>query len=499
MKHTFKTFTTYLAEGADYGITHVEDLDVEAFIRAIDKLHDLHAVQKLDGANLRMGLDEKGVLYTSREQKGGKRFYEQKDYPDTSTYDGFRAAHEVVKKIEPEIKTILSPGEAVNLEVIYGDQPNTVFYGKDGYNYLAFLEMLPGDDPSRDIDQSKIKKLNSLLRGKSFTVKTMASDTTDGEMISRAPRLTDWKLTVSDVVSKESLKELSFDEELSELKQYLRKQNPIAKELGREMTNFEVLKDRSPKLSDEKEVILNKIGEDYKLPIKKKLLDLVAKQKPSLRGQIDDDGAYEGIEGLIFTDPVTREKFKVVDRDVFTKINQFNYQVRKSVAGRITTNDPEQPIDVRGGIVGEARLRTVKLFGLENAELPAQTKRVLEKFQGDSREETIQNVVDSVSQLSFQSIKRKICSIYATSIDDLEDALNSFKEGADSYELELDDGKKIKYTKEIRRRTLMTFAEAKRTLLRVLLLVKKAGDMYELVETIFKRQLNDLHGESDES
>jgi hypothetical protein len=456
----------------------------------------LHAVQKLDGANLRMGLDEKGELYTSREQKGGKRFYEQRDFPNTSAYDGFRAAHAVVQKISPEIKSVLSPGEAVNLEVIYGDQPNTVFYGKDGYNYLAFLGMLPGDDPSKDLDQSKVKKLNTLLKGKTFTVKTIASDTTDGELIARAPRLTDWQLAVSDTVSKEHINDMNFEKEISSLKTFLKKENPVASKLGRELTNFEVLKDRSQKLADEKQTILDKISTEYKVPIKKKMLELVTKQKPSLRGQIDDEGAYEGIEGIIFTNPDTQETFKVVDKDVFTSINKFNYKVRKGIAGRIVSSDPEQTIDARGGIVGEARLRTVKLLGLENAELPTQAKRVLSKFEGDSKEETIGNIAESLHQLNFDAIKRKIQSIYATSIDDLEDDLDTFKKNADSYEYELPDGKKIKYTKEIKRRTLMVFAEAKRTLLSMMLQVKKCSDMYELVELLFKRQLSSMHGDS---
>ena len=499
MKPTFKTFNAKLFEGNDYSIPHIEDLEVEAFIRAIESLGDLVAVQKLDGANLRLGLDQKGELYTSREQKGGLRFYEQRDFPNTSAYDGFRAAHEVIQKISKEIKQVLAPGEAVNLEVIYGAQPNTVMYGKDGFNYLAFLEMSPGDDPSKDLNQGKVKSLNALLKDKTFQVETVASDTTDGEIIARAPIVSNWKMTVSDRVSREHIAELDFSQELQGLKKLLNKDNAAAKEQGRDLTNFEVLKDRSQKLTQEKESILATIQDEYKNPIKKEMLKLVGKQKPSLRSEIDADGGYDGIEGIIFTNLQTKEKFKVVDKDVFTAINKFNYQVRKSVAGRIVSSDPDQPIDARGGIVGEARLRSVKMLGLENAELPTQSKRILLKFKGDSKEETINNIADSLHQLSFESIKRKMQSIYATSIDDLEDDLSSFKTGAHDLEHELPDGTKIKYTKEIRRRTLLTFAEAKRTMLEMLLKIKKCGDMYELVEMLFARQLDEIHGDINES
>lgn len=491
-------FSTFLTEGSnDYSITHLEDLDIEAFIRAIERLHKLEAVQKLDGANLRGGLDEKGRLYSSREQKGGKRFYDQKDFPRNSAYDGFRAAHEVLKKMEPQIEAILAPGESFNLEVIYGEQPNTVFYGKDGLNYLAILEMLPGDDPSHDPDQSKVQKLVSAMHGKTITVKTPRWETADGITMTQVPTVTDWKITKSDHVPHDSLKEIDFEDELADLKKMLETENETAKGLGKDLSNFEVLKDRSPKLADERKALEERIMSEYKLPIKKKLLKLVYDQKPSLRGQAGDDGAYHGIEGIIFTDPKTREKFKVVDKDVFTKINQFNYQARKSVAGKIMTNNPDAPIEDKGGIVGLARLRSIKLLGLDQAEVPSQTKKVLAKFKGDSREETVKNIADSLHQLSFSAAKRKLQSIYVTTIDDLDDALEAFRKNADDYELELEGGKKIKYTKEIKRRTLMTFAEARRQLYKVLSDIRKTDYMEDIIEVFFKTQLDAIHGEEE--
>jgi hypothetical protein len=169
MKLNFKHYTakSFLAEGTyDYGIAHLEDLDIETFLRSIEKLHELEAVQKLDGANLRVGLDEDGELFTSREQKGGRRFYKESDFPRNSAYDGFRAAHAVLEKAEGYFLEVLVPGESINLEIIYGPQPNTVFYGKDNLNYIALLEMLPGDDPSVNPDQSKLKTLMKMFGDK---------------------------------------------------------------------------------------------------------------------------------------------------------------------------------------------------------------------------------------------------------------------------------------------------------------------------------------------
>jgi len=494
VKTSFLNFK-YLAEGVDgYSITHLEDLDTETFIRSIEKLHHMEAVQKLDGANLRAGLDDQGKFYTSREQKGGKRFYDPASYPKKPSYDGFKTAHVVLQKIQDSIESILSAGEAFSLEVIYGEQPNTVFYGKDGLNYVAFLEMVEGDDPARELDQDKINELVQAAGDKTYTVKTEMSDTSDGETIVRAPRLTDWKFTSSDKVPAEHLKSLNFSEEIEKLKKWLHTENQTAEKLGRDMTNFEVLKDKSRDLTDARKSAQEHVLNRYKLPIKKKMLKMVGKLKPSIRGEAGDENAYHGIEGIIFTDPKTRERFKVVDKEIFTKINQFNYQVRNTIAGKITTANTDMPIETRGGIVGQARLRTIKLLGLEDAELPTQALRVLAKFKGETRTDTVNNIVKSVHQLNYQAAKRKITAIYISALADLEDDLDKFKMHGDEYELELEDGKKIKYTQEIKRRTLMSFAEARAGLFDFLKDIRKCNDMYELVELLFGIQITKMQG-----
>jgi len=497
MRLNFRTYheNTLLTEGtADYTIPHLEDLDVETFIRVLENLHELEAVQKLDGANLRVGLDERGDLYTSREQKGGKRFYSESDFPKSSVYDGFRTAHAVLEKAEGYFMQVLVPGESINLEILFGPQPNTVLYGKDNLNYIALLEMLPGDDPSVEPDQGKIKELMKLLDDKQFVVRTAISDTVDGVTIVKTPTVTPWKFTTSDVVPRSEISKISFVKELGAMKAYLRQENQVARDQGHDLTNFEVLKDRSRDLTQERQEIQNKLMNDFKLPIKKKLMGIVYKQKPSLRGIEGDDATYNGIEGIIFKDPKTGEKFKIVDKDVFTAVNKFNYQARKAVASRVTSADPNMSIEARGGIVGEARTRSIKLLGIEGAETPSQTKKALLKFQADTREDTIEAIARSLNQLNFGAVRRKLQAIYISAIDDLEEALNTFKMNGSEYSLNLKDGQTVKYTKEIRRRTLLIFAEARRGLIETLHRIQRSSDMYDLIEVMFKDQLDQLFG-----
>ena len=97
------------------GIVHLEDLDLQAFIAAVKNISKMHASEKLDGAQLWTGLDEKGQLFTSREGKRSRseRFYNEKDYPYFAAYNGFRSAHAALKAKEAEIKTVLRPGDIV--------------------------------------------------------------------------------------------------------------------------------------------------------------------------------------------------------------------------------------------------------------------------------------------------------------------------------------------------------------------------------------------------
>ena len=92
-------------------------------------------------------------------------------------------------------------------------------------------------------------------------------------------------------------------------------------------------------------------------------------------------------------------------------------------------------------------------------------------------------------------MRRKIQAIYISALDDCEEALDAFKIGADDYKLQLKNGTTIKYTKEIKRRTLMVFAEARRKLIEMLNDVRRANDMYDLINLFFKDQLDDLFGD----
>lgn len=497
MKPSFKSLVNrskiLLKEDA-YGIAHLEDLPIEQFIRMLKELPKLRCVQKLDGANLVAGVDVQGRFYTSREQKGGKRFYKITDFPKRPAYDGFKTAHAALEQVKDVFCKIVKTGAAISCEVIYGDQPNTVIYGKGGLSYVAFLEPVPGDDPTRQLNYGLAKLLTDALKETQVSTNIDAADTTDGITFVKSPKPMRWGFTRSDVVAPEDIARVDYQDNLKALEEFLERPSGGAEDIGIEMTNYEVIKDKGQKLAEVRKALNEKVRTDFMIPIKEKFLTkLVYKQKPSLHSGRSDDSGFIGIEGLIFTDKNTSERFKIVDRDDFTAVNKFFYQVRNRIVGRITTSNEELSLESRGGILGEAKIRCMRLFSIPDLEMPGQAKRALQPFAGADRDETLKNLKETVKELSFQAIKRKMSAIMTNCMSDIEDELDEFKSGFDTLELELKNGRKVKYTPEIKRRTLMTFAESFKTINETLRAIRGAASFGDLFEYFLKDALADLH------
>jgi hypothetical protein len=71
----------------------------------------------------------------------------------------------------------------------------------------------------------------------------------------------------------------------------------------------------------------------------------------------------------------------------------------------------ELSLESRGGILGEAKIRCIRLFSIPDLEMPGQAKRALEPFRANTREETIARLKDTVKSLNFMAIKRKMAAI----------------------------------------------------------------------------------------
>lgn len=316
------------------GITHLEDLAISSFLKAVKFGNQMIVTEKLDGANLAFGIDEHGEFFSSREAKGGKRFYSVDDYGNKFWEVGFKAAHLALEKVIPKIKMsgAMRPGDIVNCEILFGAMPNTVPYSGDA-NQIVFLHALAGSP--------NIEALHKLLDGKKVTVALKdVPYTEDGKTVLYKPQSYTWRFVKVPSVNPKILDKAFAEKELvykiNELESILNKPSGIL-----DFSNLEIMSlplNKRPESVDKNkwQLITAEIKEKrkklaaqidaLKLDIKAHLLDNLVRNVSSAFGPEVQDGGW--IEGLVFRDPNTGEMFKLIDKTVFTMFNKFNWQMR---------------------------------------------------------------------------------------------------------------------------------------------------------------------------
>lgn len=488
------------------GINHLEDLSVEDFISKVENLSNLIVSEKLDGANLWMGFDLDGKFYTSRagKKKGAKPFYTIDDYPTMSAYSGFKAAHLALDKISGKLSKFIKPGQAVEVEILFGRQPNAVTYGVDGKSYIAFIRPVEGEGDEM-VSEDTIDELSKSLEGQDVKVFADILTSADGDKLQSEKVEITWQIVKTQTLDSKELKNVNVKKEIKALRDYLAASNEGASKLGMDLTNAAVLGISLTKVPKEKreemKALRAAVGDEvltkFKLPIKEKLLnDFVRKIKPKLQGTDLDDSEDTGVEGVVLRDPTTHEQFKIVDKDVFTTVNAFNWGIRASVDGTVKTDDPEADRAMRGGAVGEARIRIANLLGMRELAKSMTAKRFLSKFKGKNEFDTAQAVADSIQDLNFSSVKTKIRAILSAAKDEVRDMLATYKKEVDSYKVELKNGKTVRYSPEVRRRTLTAFAEVQSDLAKMIDGIDKAKNATGLILVLYGRTLKALFDDS---
>ncbi len=490
---TFKqylSFRPHLTEGID----HLENLKIDEFISAVENFTKMIATQKLDGANLWLGRDEDGELFTSREGKvKNQRFYKPEDYADTFKYDAFRAAHQALMQYKKEIKAILKPSEIVELEIIFGSQPNAISYGAGDKSYIAFLRSVTNKEI--ETPPERVEQLEKALNKKLCKTTSLVHDSSDGETMVTTKTVVHWEFVRPDIIDANALKSVNVSKELKALKAFLKQECDGVGDLStKPMTNHEVLTTSKPGFKDLKAQVSEKILIDFKLGIKEVMLNaLLRKAKTKL--QADDAPQKFGAEGVVFLDPKSQKMFKIVDTDLFTAINKFNFEVQAKVDGNVKTDDRAAAIDLRGGIFGDARIRIGQLFGISGLTTTMQLKRTLRKFKGSTPQETVGKITTNLKQMNFGATKKKIEAILANALKELDISLKEFKENADKYSTKLKTGKTIKYTPATKRKILLTFAETRKEISGLIQKMNDAQGLGDIIIALFGRQIKDIHAE----
>ena len=491
------TFKQYAQPILTEGISHLEDLSIDKFISTIDNLSKFIISEKLDGAQLSFGFDNNGKFYT-RRKSSPVLIRKPSEYGINGAANGFKSAHAALLKVVNILRDVVGAGREVECEILFGNQPNAIEYDLDGFNYIAFLRSVQGQDADKTPDQEIVGKLDQALKGKSVAVKTMQVYTDDGVNVEEEEKMTQWKFTSTQVINNNILTKVNVQQEMFKLKRYLEEKNKPLSAVGINMTNRQVVtvslnevpvKDR-PAIKVEREKVAAALFNDFKLPIKKKLLDAYA-------GKIQSkmNSSNGNVEGIVLLDPDSDDQTKIVDKGDFTKLNKFNHEVRRTISGQILTNDPAAPLTSRGGIVGNTKLRLYKIIGIPDVSNASSLKSTLKKFGAITRDGLVSAINDKLRNLELDSVKRKAKAIIQYSVEALDKALGEFKLHSKSYSVDLKGDKKAKYDDEIKYRTLLAFAEARKELNSLESKILDANRISDIYLALFPKQIDRLFTE----
>ncbi len=479
----------------------MEDLPLAEFIRIVQNISSMHISLKLDGSQLWLGIDDEGKLFTSREGKrqGSTRFYSEEAYPRFAAYNGFRSAQAALEAKAEDVKRIVQPGQMVEMEVLYGRQPNAVTYGADGKSYIAFLRGVNGT-PDAVADQ-----LSMALGGTSVQVHVKIIDTTDGEQLEAVDQDVTYQFVGAQKIQAEKLKDVRLSKHLKQLQAYLRE--PAGLKHDPKLTNLELLQNSLGTVpaagrqaaKAKKAEVLARIMTDFKLPIKQELLqNFVKKIEPTL--QADDITADEdvGIEGVVLRDPTTGGMVKLVDKDAFSTINAFNHAIRNQISGVVKTLDGTAPLDARGGIVGNMKIRIADLLGNKELARGATAKTALLAARGADPAQTIKNFAKNLAIRDFLGMKRKLLALVQQAAADLRSLLEDFKANKENFRLKLKNGKTIGISPEVEKRTLLVFAESRKNLIELFDRVKKARTVAQVLAVLYGSLAKKIHADKVE-
>lgn len=472
-------------------VAHIEDLGLDEFIQALRELPEMKAQEKLDGSNLWVGIDENGRFFTSREGKraNSERKHKLSDWPDLSVHNQFKAAHAALEQKLDVLEQHLSPGSIVELEVLYGAQPNSVSYGTGG----AQLAVLRGVEGTTD---ETAENLSKALKGQRVDVKFEAVSSDDGENLKLRPETVTVEFMEPAELDPAKLRLPELDDALSKLEAFLKEPSAVDGKTKYELLTLnlnQVPKDKRDAAKIARAELQAELHREHKLPIKKLLIDRLVK---SLRTQSTGDGLE--IEGVVLRAKDGRQ-LKIVDKDVFTAVNRFNQSVRAELQGPISTTDQEAGLEAQGGLVGRLKIRIASVLGNRELAKGAAAKKVLSSLKGEDPADTIRNLAKSMPNLDdFQQLRLKILAMISATNKELAEKLKEFKETKGEYKLRLKDGREFGLSDDTVKKTLASFAETKRNLTELFNKVKSTERLDQLLAVLYGGQAKAVHARVDE-
>lgn len=307
------------------GIPHIEDLPPLEFISTIRDLNKYEATEKLDGSQILFGIDETG-FYTSRESKGGHRFYKESDYGLSFNTTFQRAAHKVLESVLFNLKAGgLTLGDQIEAEVLFGGIPNVVPYSSTT-NYIVLLRATSGG--------SNIDKLVNHPHG--LTNITLEVPYTDDGITTQIKQQTSmWAFDRSPVIKLPQLSENIYTL-VRDFKSYLMVDSGVNHLTNGQLESLPMnripegmdsntWRNMKSEIKQHRQLVRNNC-DIIKLTIKNDLLDLLVRNRSSQFGPATSSGGW--IEGIVLTHADSGRMIKLVDKDIFGVARIFAWEVR---------------------------------------------------------------------------------------------------------------------------------------------------------------------------
>ncbi len=272
-------------------IKHFEDLSFDEISFFIKHHGKFSLSEKIDGSNLCFGFDKTGNFFTSRELKGGKRYYSESDYPKQFWTTPFRFAHCALERISGDLLKKIGKDSLIEIEVLYGKTPNTINYNLER-NRIVVLKTISGISELKNISYKCInvtlKDIPNTKYGYDFILEEKSSD---------------WDISVNPL-EKVVLKNPSLISDHS----------------------FIVEKESLTKITkNNKEDILlkRKLTSEAKLNIKFDIINSLITKNSHLNDKVLAEGFVISNGDIVF---------KLVDKEAFTAANAENHKLQKEIS-----------------------------------------------------------------------------------------------------------------------------------------------------------------------
>lgn len=439
-------------------IQHLDDLPATEFVNVISNLTNYTGSIKQDGANLWFGMDG-DQLYVSREgkSKSAKPMYSPGDFEDIAANDQFKAALIALQTVKTKISTVIQDGENIEIEVIFGSQPNVVKYHEDdSHATIMFLRSI--GTQSKDT----IIKLSNVLRGHTVDVELPVKDSADGISITDESRTINFKFeSVEHFTLPDVRKNEGVTSKLQELQNFMSQQSEVA-----EKSNAEL---EVTKTTDE--------NKRAKIDCTIKMNELKGGVKQAVMATFSDDGSLNK-EGYVISSKTDDKIFKLVNKHHFTKINEFFQKGRKTAIGVIMTTEPSADPQKRGGVVGNTKIKISSILGRPDFARAQTVKKSLSELG-------TQDFLKQFNITDIQGTKIKIIKAIDDGMRLLNVELSRFKTTkGGSINV---GGENVSYPNSVVSRTKLAFAEAFADLKNLKDLIVKSTTVEQLISAVYGR------------